>query len=956
MFNSYISNFTTATPNTEFQFYDSFSSRFYSILTFCLREVFALMIVLFSFLARHWEELLSLSLMFLIIALLLVIVFKVLWWILSSFWSALSGPGLFQRLVVLARERNHKEFLRDTLPLFSSIGDNGTTNDFSIHVCADLRCTYMSHLHGLVRDNDSEYGFCERARFFLSNPSGIYFLLDGKCVAQTSFTYDSLYKGYPLYSAMGAFVVQPIKASFIRAKSDICFYPGFRWLLETWPCLKSFFGVETFSIDSTALYDFAMVKFEGNPESWLLKDISRTGLRRAGTCYKTMHELNALRVLHYYRQSVGEDFEGYGKIEWRNDVLRCYTRKIREVSVNIRALTEDISIVDKSTVEHSKPPGQQPGNTEIQADFHIPNRDVVHQEGFGLDKNSDTDCEVLGRKISELIISEPLRGLPILGEPNLSDIRVPETTTGLKKEKEFPQLKGKRQKVVAHGLVFGTALGVFENSPQQEDITIHNRLGKAVDEPTLEVGGRKIDPKEWPGIFTMDNSHRTCRIRHVFELFEDDWVGEKVARMTAQQKRRIERCLNTILGEGEFKWTKQRVKFFMKGDEAYAKAKGRVITFIPTYTWIRLVLLLDEFLKGIKYKGEELKPQKEWYTEFIYKWRTLRVYWASGMTQDGLSEAATQASLDWHERGIYFFFVCGDDNTGVHLAMDASSYDSTQQEGFWNIQKEEFMSYFPSEDRERVDKLLDKLFGYHSGTRFTEFGKWNKPEKTLPSGGPHTLVFNSLGMQAAVKRWFVEWVDLELQEDARTLEACISAMAKCFGLQITHTINPHIQICLGGAEFLKGIFVPHQGTVTWVPDDGRICKVGKMIGYPECINKPIMARRIREIANGYSSYIKGPLLNAFYETWKCSKLGVHKESWVNIEGGQVIGEVQSNFLKSTKEFWEELYEYRYLIDREELCAMQEAIVKNGTSFAVFEGTPWKKLVSTLYRADQPCVC
>jgi len=396
-----------------------------------------------------------------------------------------------------------------------------------------------------------------------------------------------------------------------------------------------------------------------------------------------------------------------------------------------------------------------------------------------------------------------------------------------------------------------------------------------------------------------------------------------------------------------------KVKVFTKGDELVMKAKPRSIKFPVSWFWLCTVLALEKQLAAIK-------SDKYW------SWRPdsdipFRVYWASGMTQKQLSEAWSHAisNLPNHlgEKGEFFAFICGDDNSDELGAADASSYDSTQREFFAECQWRSMQSF----ERPILETLQKVHHGKRSGRGFSYFQK----NMANPSGSPFTLFINTLGMAIYTCERARRRIDLQRMLN-RTLNPeeytrLSIEVGKAYGLEMTVTTAPELGNIGEGVEFLKGMWIwnPAVGSsessrnnvpLIWVPLPSRLVKAGKIICdtngtkvTPGMLNDQLVG-----VATSFKSAVVPPLLSDWIEVWKGKGKAVPMKSWQNIlyvEDSDFLS-IQGNAAFCLQA--EKVVAHRYGWSREDLSVLRQIVRDNGRKFGVHHGALWERLSLTDY--------
>jgi len=886
---------------------------------------------------------------------IIISLYKIVRVMMSWEWP-LIAEFYFRQTAILFHERLEEHFIEAR-----AFGKSEPPPD--IHICDSRRCAYVKWLYDIPEENDSQFGFCPEAVCRLSTPSGVYQY--GNVVeVEENFTYNRKLSGFPIFDRTGKWILRPKVLTIARGPHMTVFGMFLNWV-------QSFCGVDHEKFDCDPLLWVLMCneRTETKPSGYNALDISKTVFRKIGSVFKDRKTNVMIEARQYWRYCVGVDCavvgEGVypGRVFYvcnRNRYVRSVPIELGEVHVECAMPPSEVGACSNGGESNSniiEGDSEREEKKREKEEEEVFKQGIEHVEPFYCD--IDQAEELIVKKLDGPILVPELRGVKT-DQSDIADNRDFSLEYITVNSKGKVDERPKAERAVEYGLICGERGAVYQNSPKQTIAIMKARMDERVPEPTMELYGE-------PLAISVKGStdHYKGRFIPKDRIFGDlsSWTEEKFKKMTKIQRQRAERIVNTVFSEGVWVWKKQKVKFFPKGDEVYMKRKGRIITFVPTLAWFRMVLILDEFLKTIK--GEDHKEEYWRIENFTFdkegRKRRIDLYWASGMTQEQLGKSATEADRRWREEGVYYFFVCGDDNTNPHQALDGSRYDATQTEKFFNLQAQMFVSRFEEQAMPKVESLLKDLFKYHSGVRETNELIFKNTMVMLPSGGPHTLVFNTLGMMVAAMVWWEAlWMDPERQGEPNYMDFVnskyVREMEQALGLTMTTAINP----CIGGddlngAEFLKGFFVRHGEEFKWVPAEGRICKVGKAIVYAkEPMKAGDLQRRIRAVADGYKSFYTGPLLNTFHVTWRDGTKGVLPYEWTNIYGDankRISDEDRVAFLNDTSEFWYELYEKRYRIDRETLNNMVNDLGKNGQSFAEFSGNAWTRLVRADYRGE-----
>jgi len=521
---------------------------------------------------------------------------------------------------------------------------------------------------------------------------------------------------------------------------------------------------------------------------------------------------------------------------------------------------------------------------------------------------------------------------------------------------------------VAYGLIYGSPGIVFDNTPKAIENGISCRLNSKKPPPFVLKGKQR---REFETFLRKVVPTLNITLPSVKLLEEWGWVSNAIVNMKPESRRRILELVRRIVSDGSWEWAndkRNKTKWFLKGDELLFKGKPRIITFVPSIVWLRFFVLIDKIIFALKYGGHvEYTP--DWKSSdsvklefpglsFEHLGEILDVYWASGATQTALGRYMSRAMDHHSSTGRDFCFVCGDDNTGPEGAWDASMYDSTQGSDFYDLQTL-FIGLLikpgtkgERDNRSEWKELAVGLKQWHRGPRETKFKKYDQKNMSLPTGGPHTLFFNTIGIiLLKLRSWHLRFERSGLSPVDSTWAA-----AEQLGLKLTFT--PHLninQIPGNGGEFLKGVFSYVQNQWRWTPLDG-LCKTGKKIirdlenpkNVPSGAN---MEAHIKGIASGWKSYSTLlPLRMAHLSVWYDDKVKTVNPDWQNILQDSTL---DREFMSSPGwlTWTEEFYQRRYDISGPNLRLMIGQIIKNKRQFAHFQGDLWDSLIRVDYRSE-----
>jgi len=523
-------------------------------------------------------------------------------------------------------------------------------------------------------------------------------------------------------------------------------------------------------------------------------------------------------------------------------------------------------------------------------------------------------------------------------------------------------------------VIYGQAFGKLGYSPAP---TSHvSLLTEKVRLKPIEEASKMVDLSKW-NIPAYEVTVRDIR-SPFFDPVPIDSIGENEADLVkrigemnnSKTRQRMSRTLTEFYGcqievltlsrsEEKFsgsvyaKLVEVKVKVFTKGDELIMKAKPRSIKFPQSWFWLTTVLNLESQLAAIK-------------SDRYWSWKPdlvvpFRLYWASGMTQEMLSDAWTYAisQLPAHDgtNGEYFAFICGDDNSDELGAADASAYDSTQRKFFADCQFRSMMGF-----ESAVIRNLEKIHkGRRLGKGFTYFQK----HMGNPSGSPFTLFINSLGMglytlERAKARLRVQ-SQLKRGLTSDEMNALSIEVGKAYGLEITYTPAPELGEIGCGVEFLKGVFVAsdfsdlpgsvdRQPRFIWVPLPSRVVKSGKIIvdNPNTAFSNAALNNQLTSVADSYISAVVSPILSDWVEVWRKGGPPVELKTWSNVLYVSSSGFLDLGKSAVFQSKMELVFSARYGMSVAEFRLLRGEIKRWKRSFGYFAGGLWERLVLVDY--------
>jgi hypothetical protein len=499
----------------------------------------------------------------------------------------------------------------------------------------------------------------------------------------------------------------------------------------------------------------------------------------------------------------------------------------------------------------------------------------------------------------------------------------------IKKSSEH-KLVVKENSGVVHGQIFATKPFHFPSDGINQATGVCGRLGATKPESVETFKHENLVFKRMPP------SHLSAPAAFRLDTDEpslEEFLGEgktEVERLIAgmgksASRLRMLRLLNRVT-QCEVDWSAEEkvFKIFVKADDKVAKLKTRIIQFVPSLVWLKIMRKIDNVTAKIKAKGA---------TWFDRSSQT-RYVWASGMTQRRLSEVASLAL----EKGERLVFICGDDNTDQEGDADASMYDSTQRGHFADLQWT-FMSKLGFTEAD-----ISYMRGFHTGKRYADWFQYEQDDECLPSGAPWTLFLNSLGLYVYHQQ--LSYVaNLFRKHHPADRKKEIEIASKLLGLSMTFNPAPTLDgVDFAGSEFLKGIFVKVGSGLVWVPLSSRVfkwtCRVVSGKAERDVWEKD-MASHLRAVACGQKGFILDPISRIWADSWAKThhKYKPVPYNWQNVlmdKEFRLQPEDEANWVK----IWEPIMESRYNIDKETYHLMLKQVKAHATELGTFGGKPW----------------
>lgn len=428
-------------------------------------------------------------------------------------------------------------------------------------------------------------------------------------------------------------------------------------------------------------------------------------------------------------------------------------------------------------------------------------------------------------------------------------------------------------------------------------------------------------PSEWRCDDKLTNAEVREDKTYIEEIIRGMGKGSSRKRMLKELEKRW---------NAEVEWDSAgHFKIFVKSDDKVGKLKPRLIQFVPSVAYLKVMRRLKIIVDKIKKIGSWFDP----YSRNLY-------VWASGMSQTRLSDIAGK----WAHKQPNIVFICGDDNTDFFGDADASSYDSTQRGVFANHQWR-LMSELGFTDDE-----VEYMRSWHTGKRKATGFTYEQVEECLPSGAPWTLFLNSAGLyiyhqQVASVQNLVKCKKLGKEINRETV---INTAAELFGLKMTFAPAPELNgVRFNGSEFLKGVFIKAPVRMYWVPLPSRLFKwTGKIISGNvdrKKVEKDI-EEHYRAVAKGQLPFVLDPLAQIWVDAWSqdSGKIGKLEYEWKNVDQQSRMSLTPEDS-KTWIDTWAPLMEQRYGIDRPTYDLMLATLKTNALKRGSFMGQAWSRI-------------
>jgi hypothetical protein len=524
-----------------------------------------------------------------------------------------------------------------------------------------------------------------------------------------------------------------------------------------------------------------------------------------------------------------------------------------------------------------------------------------------------------------------------------SEIIIPPAYEGVKFTKFVAtRVKVKMATGVRHGQIFGDSPFHYPSDTFNQIQAVAGRLGAEKPSQEAKIRIPKTETSEAFDLFPIKIKDIYIPPEFVIEGVdperdiwdvEEDVIKNLIEHMgKAASRKRMLKLMTSVMG-AKVSWSEASSKFtvFVKSDDKIAKHKARLIQFVPSGVWLKIMYRLDAVVKKIKVRWS-------WFDKRI----KTRFVWASGMTQKNLSTHVTRAMHEWCNT----LFICGDDNSDVNGAKDASMYDSTQRGYFAKLQQQflKRLGFTPDE--------IVMMWEYHSGMRSGEGFAYKQGTLCLPSGAAWTLFVNTIGL--IIFQTQLESVKYIMKKHGYkyTEEEAVQYASRLLGLSMTFDPAPNIDSRkYNGTEFLKGIMVGGKKRSYWVPTPSRLHKwtskvFGDRVEDKLFTTEKQMKAHFKGVALGQGSFILDPLCQIWVDHWakvggEASKLSYEYQ---NIESNKfnpfdLDPEDRTNWIK----LWEPIMEDRYNISPEEYKDMREQLLAHVGDFGVFSGKSWAKI-------------
>lgn len=496
-------------------------------------------------------------------------------------------------------------------------------------------------------------------------------------------------------------------------------------------------------------------------------------------------------------------------------------------------------------------------------------------------------------------------------------------------------MKPNKSSGVEVGVEFGRVPMVMGSDSVTQLNAVLGRLTAELPGGDVHYGGQKlplITAKQlyWPKHLTVDQRWLSKEFTEVFDHKGD--LVSLMANMKPRSRKRMLRVLDDVMsGRAEWDAETKAIKIFVKSDDKVFKAKPRIIQFVNSIVWLRVVLKVSGLLKRIK-----SQEGWSWYDRHSKK----RFIWASGQTQKDLSGTFEKFLKECED----IVALCGDDNTDEEGANDAGKYDSTQK-GIFLARQLHLLSLMGFSKDE-----LEEIVRIHTSPRKADGFMFFLSHAVLPSGAPWTLFLNTIGLvvfhrQLALVRERLPDVDDGVR---------VRLSGAILGLDMKNEKNPNLgEITFNGAEFLKGVFVRIRDRVFWTPLPSRLCKWGsRNYAHPD-IPRTDIVQHIAQVCKGQDPFLLDPMCRKFVDGWKdLTKSKAIVPDWMNVTAETQL-ELPAEFQTEWAEWWEKFYQDRYGITKEQMDQMLRQIGDGIGRTGKYTGRAWAALADRDYAGVLP---